>query len=1292
MKTLRFEDGKEVSVYEDDTIGRVRELLAIKKGRHPDRLFLQVLVELPGNTYTRPKEWTDLFFRLSRDGITVSKDVLRIYTTRICPELSDIAVRDYDREQWEEVEESDPLRARGEVTREWHILGTREQPCLPDPPQDVRLPTNQIPLPALQSLVETIHPFLPQTALVRATELPADPSDAVLRNYFPYLRPDTPSKLEDSVEAGILKTQADLARLLALPEKHKADRHASYSIVKAKWYIPLNASEIPAPRAQLEQMFYGLTLSPKTPYAAYFTSATEGLRNKYYVKDPTVKEPLVNPKLIRGWYTMTQPQRRRPTLLLYRGDSRYVFQRIAIGATSITIDIRKEKGDATSLEDLKAEANTWLQSLDAVIPFLDPRDIAPEAWDLSDLSLHAVYAKDEPEFDLLRFPCLYPIFGLQAGVFRLLRAEPSAESVSPQLLQAFQVLSQEGSANTPEYLAGELDISLEEATSLLTQLSSEDLNVERALKAYPTIKFVSGRDVLIRFATNVDRVLTYVDILRIVLTRNSESVNDVCPRRQETVEGVAAVPQDLAVPEAEPDEELMALLGLSDEPAAAPVLTTTPTPKSRKLKVAAEQLSTQNYFNARLLALDPELFKEPYSATCEKARQVVVLTPTEVEEIKAKKGAQYAYEDAPANERYAIPGKGVAICPPYWCMEDKIPLRETQLVPSADDPKTMACPVCGGKVRPNDKVSTREYTVIKRESSSGRFTPYPRKLKGSGAPCCYLTARDEEEPEEEVPKKKGYSVKSEEGYILSDETAEIPKWRGARLSEDLAQRLGVTTAYATTIKENRLVFGKSDVFRIGLDRPRDLIALAKLHRVPVKSTGEAPKLFTPEERPKDVERCSFFTAWRGENPLKEIDRAYKDETLDVLHEVEFLSYVYEFAAILVDMKTMQVVCGFRKDITAATSYTVILLVSDISDQANPRRRIDVLGTLQRSRERSTYATKIEVDAGHESLRTQTAQIVQLHKDACSVGLPTLDDALTAFSRAGVTRTHVINDPYGRTQAILAAGIAFLPCVPTSQKPPEVEGVKTISYADLKDPELLPTYESQMAFLATVNRPDLYAKTMEHRNASGQIVEIQTVSGLRIPVQPTGDPAPPQTEVTETMRLKGEEMLVSAAPSPTDREVMEKLDYESELYEFLLFSIAKTIRIDVADPKFGDLRDAIYLRDKTMLEKALKAWYKAEAFDDKTTKPYMFLSKVRTPCGQLTKQDTCESASLCGWQGTCKVRVRTKQVNKDALLNRVVTTLLTNEKQRALVLDNRYSPFFSTVLYLEMPHELITTTY
>jgi len=88
-------------------------------------------------------------------------------------------------------------------------------------------------------------------------------------------------------------------------------------------------------------------------------------------------------------------------------------------------------------------------------------------------------------------------------------------------------------------------------------------------------------------------------------------------------------------------------------------------------------------------------------------------------------------------------------------------------------------------------------------------------------------------------------------------------------------------------------------------------------------------------------------------------------------------------------------------------------------------------------------------------------------------------------------------------------------------------------------------------------------------------------------------------------------------------------------------------------------------------------------------PVQFVSKVRTPCGQMV-ENACKKSTLCGWhEGTCKIKVKSI-VDKRQVLVRMTKTLKENSKQRALVLDGRLSPFFSTVLYLEMPHELITS--
>jgi hypothetical protein len=96
----------------------------------------------------------------------------------------------------------------------------------------------------------------------------------------------------------------------------------------------------------------------------------------------------------------------------------------------------------------------------------------------------------------------------------------------------------------------------------------------------------------------------------------------------------------------------------------------------------------------------------------------------------------------------------------------------------------------------------------------------------------------------------------------------------------------------------------------------------------------------------------------------------------------------------------------------------------------------------------------------------------------------------------------------------------------------------------------------------------------------------------------------------------------------------------------------------------------------------------------------FVNKVRKPCGQFKDNpDQCKASNLCGWvkvktesgeKKTCKIRVR-GTADTDEILRRLARDLTRNDKLRGLVLDDRLSPFFSTILYLEMPHELITTT-
>jgi len=129
--------------------------------------------------------------------------------------------------------------------------------------------------------------------------------------------------------------------------------------------------------------------------------------------------------------------------------------------------------------------------------------------------------------------------------------------------------------------------------------------------------------------------------------------------------------------------------------------------------------------------------------------------------------------------------------------------------------------------------------------------------------------------------------------------------------------------------------------------------------------------------------------------------------------------------------------------------------------------------------------------------------------------------------------------------------------------------------------------------------------------------------------------------------------------------------------------------DIQRDEYVGLREVIASRDKQMY-KQIDAWLKKEAHWDATQGPRAFVNKVRTPCGQFQQKDACNASSLCGFnRGQCKIKVDSS-VDRTQVLRRMTKVLTDNDKQRALVLDDRMTPFFSTVLYMEMPHELITT--
>jgi hypothetical protein len=198
-------------------------------------------------------------------------------------------------------------------------------------------------------------------------------------------------------------------------------------------------------------------------------------------------------------------------------------------------------------------------------------------------------------------------------------------------------------------------------------------------------------------------------------------------------------------------------------------------------------------------------------------------------------------------------------------------------------------------------------------------------------------------------------------------------------------------------------------------------------------------------------------------------------------------------------------------------------------------------------------------------------------------------------------------------------------------------------------------------------------------------EFMLESGFRALFRPEQAEEEDVTEVLQTVRPPhSEEELVHAEPNKADLKLATEISYSSEVFEFLMFSLSNDLQTD----DYETLRNAIKNPGPDLM-KQLKGWLDTQAYWDTVNEPVQFVNKVRTPCGQMEKE-TCKKSTLCGWhQNTCKIKVK-PIVDERKILIRLVKTLKENTKQRALVLDGRLSPFFSTILYLEMPHELITT--
>lgn len=1289
----------EVSYFEDDTINVIRQRIAIALNTHPDRMFLLVSLKLDYDYYQKdPRHWESLFNRLSYNQQPITDVAFQEYCTNYrSPPLS-IRMADLDKTNWISApEELEEIHSPTQAFNEYRIFGVEEPQSYVLPFQfnsvlASRIPPAKFPLPLGNSLLSTLYtPSQIERFLVIPYEETADAAAFV---YFPFLRTTTPPRVSDEEVQLLTKNTKLLNDLLDL----KVFEPKSVSVTYVRMYSKFVTTDFgDAVRTRFEQIFYGLTVSKEVPYIQYFTGRNEVPRHKFYVEDPKTKKPYLDMNKWNKWNR--PPQRSIPTLLLFRGTSKENYDRISITASDITITLYRDEENDETIQNMKKKVLKWIKTFDAIMAFVEKDDLESDRWDVQDIQFTAKYSRSLKDIELLRFNCISSIFNktTEDDKFALLRTDKETYKGLNALQIKVLQLRREGIFKVND-IAKELNTPIDETRQIVQQLEdliNEDPSIEdKAIKGYPIIHLEED-SIQVKYVNEIDRILKYASILRyIVGFPDSKSLDAICPKRMETVKvdtGIAPV----EIVQIDPDvgDQYADLFGYLEEDETGIKEEQVPeeTPKEKKISTKQKQFSGYGYYVNRLEKFDPKSFSSkqdpPYAKACEKNYQPIILDSQDIE----------VWGDTPYDPRTYLPPEkienvenpdGLMICPEYWCMEDQIPLTEDQLEKENGE---IRCPVCGKQLRTSDSDDPREFTVMKRLEGYNYpgFKDDIFKTTGKNMPCCFKTSK----------KKKTEKSDDNKYYINREDKVSIKEFQLAFLPNEFMSLLDIPEKYEILRKLKRISNGMSGYFRVGVGRPSESLP---------DFLGLKTKIETPRNAIDSVLKCSFFRTFKklGDSHLQSIDtslrkippydkddslranlakrisgidEAFQSNQLSTLEELEYSAIVLQCDIFRVFTDSNTVGCVFYSPIVRPRSRGIVILQNG--------KYIDILSHVTRSSRGFQYKSNIFETPFKKD--THVA-LEKARNQACVTSIPSYNDALTVIKEvltlSGKDTFQVILDPFGRGQALYIPSTMILPFNPSPL--PDVSQTKIIGFDEINK-EQLPTHESVLKYLEIAGKyVQGYEWVEDLTSSEGQRVEVLLKSGLRISVKPEDVQVKEPLEVIDTVNQITEEKLVFGEESEELQRDYKHLNYMSEIYEFLLFELTSDL-----SEKYKDLRLSLQevFPKRKLVEPLLRDWFDRTVDVAKLDTPIEFLSKVRTPCGQFKSKDSC-SGNLCAWNAEskkCNIEIK-PFVRKEQLFHRVLSTLLENSKIRGMVLDGRTSPFFSTVLYISLPNELIVT--
>ena len=1260
-----------VQFFEDDTVDIVRQHIGVAMDIHPDRLYILIGIELSRHYYTQDKRnWDLLFHRLSLDGRPIEREMLDSYCADYRVPAVQVPFKNYDRDEWMTypAELHDLWDPVGEFTEYW-IFGVEDQRsfCLPLKQSVIssRIISAETPIPDNSKLFMSFY----QKEKVRGFwVIPAEGT------YTPLLRTGTPQKLPVSQITLLQNNSQHLEKLLSLdpPAPKKT------ALLKAIWFVELVDTEIDHVRTRFEQMFYGLTVSTKIPCVTLFTSQTEISRHKFFTDNVKTKKPVLETALWARWWTKTKPPGSRPKLVLYRGKSTEWFDRISISATDISFGVYRDSSETRDLEELREELCKWFWTLDSISPFFADTDLKRCRWSLQEIKFDLEFGKPLEELDTRRLGCLSTIFDQDRrhpDVFKFLRTDYALEGLTVSDLYIIDLLK-ENEFLTPQEVQEQLKISLEDSTRVLNTIRSkiqdEPRLLERKTRGFPVLQFLPT-SVVVSSVVDIQRPALFASILRYILSDpKSKTLDSICPKKIETSETKVAVSQF----EYDLDESFGDLFSYLEE--------AKPEQKAEEQK-RGKKASKYSYFIKRLEDFDPKTFNPEnpnpdYPGACEQSHQPLGLKNTDMDSMPPEFDPRKNMDDKKVL-KWEDPD-GLIVCPEYWCMYDKVPLKKEQLVNDA-------CPLCGGKIRSqsDSKADTREFSVISRTKGFS-YAGYSKNPPISPAnqkelPCCFRTEH----------KPKTLSSDSQEGkyYINRETKTELEELRLAYIPSDLLDLLDVKTDY-TYFKKNgsRIPSGFSAFFRVGLGRSSKTIPL-------LFDESEVP----PPHKAVDVAlNCSFLHSWLTptDEHLDEIEeqllktkpfdtdelarkkvakiisgvsKAFRDGTMTQLQEVEYTCIFLGIDIYRVFLHEGTMGCVFYSQ-QVEGDKGIILLQSG--------NDVDCLAFVSRKGRNFTYSADLMKKPFGENTVEKVSELLDR---VCHLSIPTSDEALQAFLKIfPEDYPTLILDPFGRMQAFFYSGELIVP-FKNAPVPLVFRGaVSYTSYIDIQSE--LPSRDKMKYYLKMITEfhPG-FALERELVDSEGQIVELLLKCGLRIPVIPEKGSGTPE-DVVATIMKEGETEFTFGDPNPEDVQTYKSISYADEVYNFILFELTQDIQGE------SELRTALSNTPiRKEVEPLLQAWFSEKVYFAKIDEPIEFITKIRKPCGQFKTKGSCDNANMCGWDGQCKVKIR-DTLKKEKLFTKLLTNLLENSKTRYMVLDGRTTPFFSTILYLELPHEKIVT--